>query len=76
MGAHGFYKFGRFIKEGAELARRAVEQKPRDPVRRIKQGKVKKTRKKWCRARLRRTAVVTSCEETNIDCRYCSGSRL
>ena len=59
VGAHGFYKVGRFIKEVVELARRAGEQKPRDPVRRIKQGKVKKTRKKWCRARLRRTAVVT-----------------
>ena len=67
VGAHGFYNFGNFIKEGAELARRAEEQKQMDPVRKVKQGKVKKTRKKF-RARLRRRAIVTSYEETNIDC--------
>ena len=67
VGAHGFFKFGKFIKEGVELASRAEEQKQGDPVRKVKQGKVKKTRKKF-RARLRRRAIVTSCEETNIDC--------
>ena len=51
-------------REGAELARRAGEQTPRDPVRNVK-GKVKKT-KMELRARLRRRAVVTSCEGTNI----------
>ena len=69
VGAHGFFKFGKFIKEGAELARRAGEQKQRDPVRKINQGKVKKIKKKF-RARLRRRAAVTFCEETNIDGHY------
>ena len=53
VGAHGFYKFGKFIKESAELAAgKAGEQKPRDAVRRVKQGKVKKTKMKL-RASLR-----------------------
>ena len=67
FGAHGFFKFGKFIKEGVELSRRAGEKKQRDPVRKVKQGKVKKTKMKL-RARLQRRAAVTSCEETNIDC--------
>ena len=70
VGAHGFFKFGKFIKEGAELARRAGKQKQRDPVRKTgNQGKVKKIKKKF-RARLRRRAAVTFCEETNIDGHY------
>ena len=46
VGAHGFYKFGKYITEGVELARKVVEKKPVDLVRKVeKKAKLGKTRR-------------------------------
>ena len=58
VGAHGFYKFGKYITEGVELARKVVEKKPVDLVRKVKKGKVRKNKKKR-RAGLPKKVFVT-----------------
>ena len=55
VGAHGFYKFGKFITEGVELARKVVEKKPVpvDLVRKVKKkaklGKTRRNEGQGCR---------------------------
>ena len=55
VGAHGFYKFGKYITEGVELARKVVEKKPVpvDLVRKVKKkaklGKTRRNEGQGCR---------------------------
>ena len=53
VGAHGFYKFGKYITEGVELARKVVEKKPVGLVRKVKKkaklGKTRRNEGQGCR---------------------------